>query len=326
MSSHVVRVSSIDGKIWHPGLVAVEMMASLQQHGKVNVDLLKEAPDISYTELPSIIDSILAQGYKSSQIEIHTGNMVESYTNAKIIRRPEWMFELEDIKLVADKLPKQKQIQKHFGCLVGRSNLIRLVAAGHLYTHYKDKTFLTYHYTPKSDYHKAHIGIQDIMYYFGTDSAEFHEALALLTDAPLLQQNIDSYPILRPKNLEPCAWYPNFFVDIVCETFCQGNVFFITEKFWRAVATKTPFIIHGPQFLLQRLKQLGFKTFDAWWDEGYDQDPHLYSYQEINKVLKHLSDFSIPELEQMYQDMQPILEHNYQCMMNLTFQDLLRVK
>jgi hypothetical protein len=326
MSHPVIKVSSIDGKIWHPGPTAVDITSALQQHGKVVIDLLKEAPDICYTELPSIIDSILAQGYSASQIEIHTGNMVESYTNAQIVRRPDWMFELEDIKRVANQLPKEKQIQKHFGCLIGRSNAIRLIAAGHLYANYKDKTFLTYHYTPKSDYHRLHIGIQDIMYYFGTDSTEFREAMTLLVDAPVLKQTVQSYPILRPENLTPCTWYPNFFVDIVCETFCQGRVFFVTEKFWRAVATKTPFIIHGPQFLLQRLKQLGFKTFDAWWDEGYDQDPHLYSYQEINKVLKYLSDCSIPDLEQMYQDMQPILQHNYQCMMNLTFQDLLRVK
>lgn len=326
MSTNVVKVASIDGKIWNPGVVAVGILSVLQRHKKVCIDLLKEAPDISYTELPAIIESILAQGYTSDQIEIHTGNVVESYANAKIIHRPDWMFELKDIKKIAAALPKQKHIQKHFGCLVSRSNAIRLIAAGHLYANYKDKTFLTYHYTPKSDYHRAHVGIQDIMYYFGTDSTEFCEAMTLLKDSPVLQQNVDSYPILGPENLTPCAWYPNFFVDIVCETFCQGNVFFVTEKFWRAVATKTPFIVHGPQFLLQRLKQLGFKTFDCWWDEGYDQDPHLYSYQEINKVLQHLSKYSLSELEQIYQDMQPTLEHNYQCMMNLTYQDLLSVK
>lgn len=326
MSNVTVNVASIDGKVWNPGSVAVEIVSTLQQHGKVIIDLLKEAPDICHTELPSIVDAVLAKGYRPDQIEIHTGNMVESYANAHIVRRPDWMFELEDIKRIADQLPKQKQIQKHFGCLIGRSNAIRLIAAGHLYTHYKDKTFLTYHYAPKSDYHRAHVGIQDIMYYFGTDSPEFHEAMQLLAHAPVLQQPVDSYPILRPANLAPCAWYPGFFVDIVCETFCQGNVFFVTEKFWRAVATKTPFIVHGPQFLLQRLKQLGFKTFDRWWDEGYDQDPHLYSYREINKVLQHLSKHSIAELERMYQDMQPTLDHNYQCMMNLTYQDLLSVK
>jgi len=326
MSNIPIKVASIDGKIWNPGPVAIDIVSALQKHGKVVIDLLLEAPDISCTELPFIIDAILAKGYNSQQIEIHTGNVVESYTNAHIVHRPDWMFELEDIKRIADKLPKQKQIQKHFGCLIGRSNTIRLIAAGHLYTHYKDKTFLTYHYTPKSDYHRAHIGIQDIMYYFGTDSPEFREAMTLLTDCPVLQQTVDSYPILQPENLAACAWYPKFFVDVVCETFCQGNVFFVTEKFWRAVATKTPFIVHGPQFLLQRLRQLGFKTFNRWWDEGYNQDPYLYSYQEINKVLQYLSKHSISDLEQIYQDMQPTLEHNYQCMMNLNYQDLLSVK
>jgi hypothetical protein len=317
-----VGVSSIDGRIWNPGAVAVQIVDALHRYNHVSIDLLKEAPDITTTELDLIFDSVLRLGFTKDQIDLHTGNMVENYSKVNVVKHPEWMFELDAVRKIAHRIPKEKQIKQHFGCLVSRSNATRLIAAGHLYAQYKDKTFLTYHYCSNNDYHREHVGIQDIMYYFSTNSTEFHEAINLLENSPILKDTVKQYPILLPENfVEPCQWYKNFFVDIVCETFCSGNTFFVTEKFWRAVATKTPFIVHGPQFLLKRLRQIGFKTFSNWWDEGYDEDPHLYSYKEINKTLKQLSMLTIPQIESMYADMQPVLEHNYQRMMSLTYKD-----
>ena len=100
----------------------------------------------------------------------------------------------------------------------------------------------------------------------------------------------------------------------------------MTEKFWRAVATKTPFIVYGPQFFLRRLKSLGFKTFDRWWDEGYDEDPYLYSHNEIQKSIASIASLSISDLAAMYKEMEPVLEHNYSRMMELTYQDLAGVE
>lgn len=317
-----IEVESIDGRIWYPEKVAVEMYSKLNTHGSVIVDLLKEAPDITCTELDKIIDALLCSGYKKDQIEIHTGNIVESYDKVKIVKHVEWMFELPIFKTIAPVLNKQKQITHHFGCLIGRSNPIRLIMAGHMWNHYKDKTFLTYHYQPKTDYHREHIGLETIMYYFGTNSAEYTEAINLLQHAPILKDTIETYPIIMPTNVTlPCEWYRTFFVDIVCETFSNGNTFFVTEKFWRAVATKTPFIIQGAQHTLRRLKQIGFRTFDQWWDEGYDEDPYLYSQNEIKKVLNYIAGLSIDDMNKIHADMQPVLEHNYQRLLTLDFKN-----
>jgi hypothetical protein len=288
---------------------------------------LQEGPDIQTTEIDSIIDTLLELGYSSHQIQIHTGNVIENYQKASIIKHPEWMFELEEIKKLSSQIDTVKEIKKHFGCLIGRSNTIRLIAAGYLYQYHKDKTFLTYHYQSQNDYHREHVGLQDIMYYFSINSREFQSALNLLQDCPILVEGSQTYPILHPHNLlGPCTWYRDFLIDIVCETFCRGNTFFITEKFWRAVVTKTPFIVYGPQFFLKRLKKLGFKTFDRWWDEGYDEDPYLYSHNEIQKSINSVAAMSLDDLNSMYIDMSSVLEHNYHRMMELTYKDLGSVK
>jgi len=115
--------------------------------------------------------------------------------------------------------------------------------------------------------------------------------------------------------------YNNFFVEVVCETFFSGETFFPTEKTWRPIILKTPFIVQGPTGYLKNLRKLGFKTFSEFWDEGYDEDPPNWSYKEIIKVIEDLSSKSNDEIQRMYIAMQDILEHNYNTLLNLTRED-----
>ena len=317
-----VYVKSSDSKIWDVEVATAEIVHTLAKYGNVIIDLQCEAPDIATTELKNVLDYLSTQGVAYDQIEIHTGNIIESYDKFKVVKHNKWMYELLLFQELAKSISKEKQILKHFGCFIGRSNITRLIMASHLFANYNDKTLLTYHYLPGDDFHRTHLGLENIIYYFGINSVEYREAIRLLDCGPILIGEKKCYPITNEDGIiEPCTWYKDIFVDVVCETFSNGNVFFITEKFWRPVATKTPFIIQGPQFVIKRLKQLGFKTFDRWWSEGYDEDPYLYSQNEIKKILADLSALSISDLETIYDEMQPILEHNYNLMMSLQFED-----
>jgi hypothetical protein len=119
-------------------------------------------------------------------------------------------------------------------------------------------------------------------------------------------------------------YYDSIFVDIVNQTYFTGNTFFLDDKFWRSVVTKTPFIVQGPQHFLSNLKQLGFKTFDHWWDEGYSEDPPDYQLQEIIKVVDTIAQWDTDKLRTTYNEMKPVLDHNYTTFMNLTAQDFKR--
>ena len=320
--SNRVYVKSGDSKIWNVEVATAEIVHTLAKHGHVVIDFQWEAPDIATTELKNVLDYLSSQGVTHDQIEIHTGNIIESYNKFKVVKQNQWMYELLLFQRLRNCIAKQKQIKKHFGCFIGRSNTTRLIMASHLSANYPDKTLLTYHFRPGDDFHRVHLGLENIIYYFGVNSVEYREAIALLDRGPILIGNKKTYPItLEDGIIEPCAWYKDIFVDLVCETFSNGNVFFVTEKFWRSVATKTPFIIQGPKFFIKRLKQLGFQTFDRWWSEGYDEHPYLYSQNEIKKILIDLSKLNTADLETIYAEMQPILEHNYNLMMSLRFED-----
>jgi hypothetical protein len=88
---------------------------------------------------------------------------------------------------------------------------------------------------------------------------------------------------------------------------------------------KTPFIVHGPQNYITNLKRLGFRTFDAWWSEGYGYDTPDYQPIEILKIINDLSKKSTEELAVMYQEMQPVLDHNLATLQSLTPKDFSRI-
>ena len=313
--------------MWDSAMSAAKIVDTINHCGKVTIDFDNEAPDIHTTELEPVLNYLHSIGIEKHQVEIITGNLVESYNKFNVIKRPASMYELPTFQRMADQVDKNKHIQKHFGCFVGRSNINRLLLAGHLKANYADKTLMTYHFSPGVDFHRVHLGLEDILYHFGANSVEFDEAIALIKQSPIKNDQTQYvYPIDNNHNANICDWYKNIFVDIVCETFSNGNVFFLTEKFWRPIVTKTPFILQGSQFTLKRLKQLGFQTFDRWWDEGYDEDPYLHSQKEIKKVLEYLGNLDLDQINQMYNDMQETLTHNYNCMMNLTYKDFACVK
>jgi len=86
---------------------------------------------------------------------------------------------------------------------------------------------------------------------------------------------------------------------------------FITEKTEKCFAAGQPFIIVSNNGFLKKLKEIGFKTFDKWWDESYDDefdsDERL---SKINDLVLEINSWSMEKCEQVYQEMIPILKHN----------------
>jgi len=312
-----------DNRIWNPMEKAAELLFELQNNDAVTVHLNSESPAIEETELPKFFNFIARQGVDLSKITIITGNPLETYNQVNVTFDPAAMFELPLFQKIAEQIPKTKNIKYHFGNLVSRTTLPRLILASHLYKNYKDKTFQTFHYDHTSDYHKTHLEFDKLIHEYGANSVECNEALHLLSNAPLLKEKIQSYPIMHPENvLVPCNWYSEFAIDIICETWYQGTNFFVTEKFWRAVATKTPFIIHGAQHIITNLHKLGFKTFHEFWDEGYQEDPSYYNIKGIKDTLKHIANQPLEEIKWMYYNMQEILDHNYEMLKSIDSKDI----
>ena len=97
----------------------------------------------------------------------------------------------------------------------------------------------------------------------------------------------------------------------------------MTEKIWKAIMAQHVFIVHGNYLYLQKLKEMGFKTFTNFFDESYDleRDPN----KRIDKIValcQHLKDPS-KELkhghkkwQDLYLQTKSLRQHNYDTMFN----------
>ena len=149
---------------------------------------------------------------------------------------------------------------------------------------------------------------------------QFIDALPLHLDQKLV------YPITvfnKVSSWNLLNFYQHFFCEIVCETYFSGQTFFMTEKIIRPIFAKRPFLIQGPTNYLKNLQALGFKTFSAWWDEGYDQDPPDARYSTFKYNIDYIASQSENTIKQWYLEMQPVLEHNYNVLQTLTDQQIL---
>jgi hypothetical protein len=113
--------------------------------------------------------------------------------------------------------------------------------------------------------------------------------------------------------------YENFLIDVVAETFTSGDCLFITEKTVRPMLLKKPMIAMGPCNYLDYLHQMGFKTFNDFWDENYDGFANGNRYVKILELIDQIAKLSVAELDHMYHDMQSILDHNYDLLINRSF-------
>jgi hypothetical protein len=108
-------------------------------------------------------------------------------------------------------------------------------------------------------------------------------------------------------NLEDSALW-----NIVSETIFYDQKLHLTEKIFKPIVARRPFILVAAPGNLAYIKSYGFKTFDRWIDESYDleQDPDR-RIELITQELATLCAMSNSQLQLMYQEMQEVLDYNF---------------
>jgi hypothetical protein len=110
-------------------------------------------------------------------------------------------------------------------------------------------------------------------------------------------------------------FYNKSYFSIVSSTYyfsIDENAITLNEKEYKPILAKHPFILVSAPGTLALLKTLGFKTFDKWFDERYDnetndEDRMLKLINEVNRLCK----IDNITWNNMLEEMQPILEHNF---------------
>ena len=112
--------------------------------------------------------------------------------------------------------------------------------------------------------------------------------------------------------------FQNAYFQIATESVYSNNdTMYLSEKVFKPMMYGLPFIYVGARHSLQMLKELGFRTFDKFIDESYDDVKDNYDRLEsIAKEVDRLCGLSLEELHDLYHDNFDIIEHNYNHLLN----------
>lgn len=111
--------------------------------------------------------------------------------------------------------------------------------------------------------------------------------------------------------------YLNSWVSIVTESsyFNHDRSVFISEKTFKPISCMQPFIIVGSKHSLKYLRKLGYKTFDGFIDESYDELDDEERFLAVAKAVEQIK--NIEDKVSWLESMREILEHNHKLFLSI---------
>lgn len=327
-------------QIWH------DLFQCHLENRPVIIDLKPEGACAESMGLYALLDKFcMVTKTDPGSITIRTANMLETHPAYTIVRQSEYWYEISIIKewWQHNSIDTGTTPSRHFGNFVGRSRWPRLWVAAWLDKFHRNKTLQTFHSSLRCNYrtdaeHGVYdwIGLEDLVHYdcdIVADVVTFldqcpryiEDDLTTVKHTKTVIEQSSHYPLQHPANLNIIKFYSDIFVDVIMEQNITGRSFLATEKVWRCILAKRPFIVVSNRDYLHNLRKLGFKTFYDWWDEDYDSFENQTRIQKTLAQLDIIASWSPDKLNQLLHDMQKILDHNYETFMQLDFGKVQKV-
>lgn len=121
-------------------------------------------------------------------------------------------------------------------------------------------------------------------------------------------------------------WHDNSYFSVVNETifFKSNTIFanlslmsyidgvFFSEKTYKPIYYKQPFILAGFPKSLSKLRNLGYKTFHPYINESYDDEPDdLLRLDMIVEEIQRLCKYTDAQWLEFMHNVKPIVDHNF---------------
>lgn len=176
------------------------------------------------------------------------------------------------------------------GYFMGRRTWARAKILWDLWRQFQDITKFSVMFTPAlPPWIEPSSGINFELNYQWFSSSELDQFVSWFNRHPIVSIDghyvRDQYTENPTTNQDILNYYDQFHVELVAETYTLGNTFFPTEKTIRPIMAAKPMLVYGPRNFLQRLKEMGFKTYQTCWDESYDQLEGLDRWQAIKQII-----------------------------------------
>ena len=112
--------------------------------------------------------------------------------------------------------------------------------------------------------------------------------------------------------------YEQPYVDTVCSIVSETNDndtdVFMTEKIWKPIIAQQVFVVHGNHLYLQKLREIGFKTFNSYFDESYDLESDRD--KKIDAIVSLCKNLRTKDWQDIYRQTIALRQHNYDTLFN----------
>ena len=145
-----------------------------------------------------------------------------------------------------------------------------------------------------------------------TSKQRIHDTLCNNTRLPWVIDDvtINSNLSARCGHREFALWQ-SALLHVVNETVFYADKLHLTEKIFKPIVAKRPFVLAAAPGNLAYFRSYGFQTFASWIDESYDdmQDPDQRLSAITGEIAK-ISSLSPGQMRDLVHDMQKVLDHN----------------
>ena len=302
-SSHTLSLAN--DKIWQlPELINF----LVENQGKeIELDVNPEAHCLRACGLYNVLEN-----FQFSKVTILTNNALETHPYYNIQHKLVTVFlnDWDKYDLTSSGIWNQSKI---FGVFYGRPTANRIGIASHLYYNYKNISEIML---------ATDINNVDNRMLFELDKLFEYDPQSIVNFSKIINEfsfrSVEYTPMghLFNYNTPLHKIYENILIDIISEPNIKGTTFFPTEKVVRPMLLKKPFIAMTSCNYLEYLHQMGFYTFNEFWNEEYDGYSGPDRYLKILKLINELASKTTEELNQLYYSMKYQLDHNYNLIVN----------
>lgn len=167
----------------------------------------------------------------------------------------------------------------------------------------------------KNDPEQPHLQFPEMNPYYisGLEVTE-QDRINLINKLPLvLDGETDNNRMCQDFDDANRPYYQDSLVSLVTETNFDALEVSLTEKSYKPMKEKHPFIIVGAPGVLRCLKNWGYKTFGEFWDESYDNENDPRNRMRlIIETCKDIASWDNEKIKDFRRRVKPILDHNYQ--------------
>jgi hypothetical protein len=300
-------ISATSDRFWNKDEFVIFCAQNL--HKKIRLRIVPEA--ISLAELGVYK---LLEAFGIEHAEIITRNPLEHHDRYQItLVQNQWLEQSVEI----DSSLHTWNSRKLFMALFGRPTAARLTIGSYLLKNHAEQSHLHFSAETSVD-NLLHFELDKSLDYDRSSIARIGE---LISKLPILLASSERRSTHQGYDYDDplTGFYRDILVDVVVESHVLGHAFFPTEKTLRSIYLKKPFVVFSNFNFLAYLRQMGFRTFQGYWDENYDGFETTNRLHKIYQVLDYLAALDPVELKSMYEDMRSILDHNFDLLKERNF-------